>query len=148
MSTRPTWGERYARHRRYGLDPLPADATPEQREERLAELKKLRRRRQRKLALRSALGTLAIVVLVAGLAWWLFTTIGGRDVLLARIVAMLPANASLTWGSAEGPAKGPLSLNDVRFTWATCADDDRPVNAPFSTCKDRREFERRHAGDS
>jgi len=139
VSTRPTWGERYARHRRYGLDPLPADATPEQREERLAELKKLRRRRQRKLALRSALGTLAIVVLVAGLAWWLFTTIGGRDVLLARIVAMLPANASLTWGSAEGPAKGPLSLNDVRFTWATCADDDRPVNAPFSTCKDRRD---------
>lgn len=139
MSIRPTVRERYARYRRYGLDPLPADATPEQREERVAELKQLRRRRQRKLALRSGLGTLVIVVLILLLVWWLFTTVGGRNALLARIVSMLPANASLTWGSAEGPAKGPLILHDVRFTWATCADDDRPVNAPFTTCKDRRD---------
>ena len=139
MSTRSSWGERYARYRRYGLDPLPADATDAEREARLTELKNLRRRRKRKLALRSGLGTLVIVVLIILLLWWLLTTIGGRDVLLTRIVAMLPANASLTWKTAEGPAKGPLSLSDVRFTWATCADDDRPVNAPFSTCKDRRD---------
>ena len=139
MSTRPGLRERYARYRRYGLDPLPADATPEQREARLAELKQLRRRRQRKLALRSGLVTLVIVVFVLALLWWLLTTIGGRNALLARIVTMLPANASLTWASAQGPAKGPLILSDVRFTWATCADDDGPVNAPFSTCKDRRD---------
>lgn len=138
MSLRRSWGERYARYRRYGLDPLPADASDEQREERLAELKKLRRRRQRKLALRSGFATLALMVLAVALLWWLLTTIGGRDVLLARIVAMLPANASLTWKSAEGPAKGPLSLHDVRFTWAACADKDRPVNATFATCKERR----------
>ena len=135
---RPTWRERYARYRRYGLDPLADDATPQQREERLAELRKLRRRRQRKVAIRSGLGTLLLVVLVAALAWWLLTTVGGRNVLLARIVAALPANASLSWDSAEGPASGPLSLHGVRFTWATCADEDRPVNATFATCKDRR----------
>lgn len=75
---------------------------------------------------------------MAALAWWLLTTVGGRNVLLARIVAALPANASLSWDSAEGPASGPLSLHGVRFTWATCADEDRPVNATFATCKDRR----------
>ena len=138
MNTRRSWGERYARYRRYGLDPLPSDATQEQRDERVVELKKLRRRRQRKLALRSAFGTLLIAVLAIGLLWWLLTTVGGRNVLLARIVAMLPSNASLTWASAEGPVKGPLSLHDVRFTWAACADKDRPVNASFSTCKERR----------
>lgn len=126
------------RYRRYGLDPLADDATPQQREERLSELKKLRRRRQRKVAIRSGFGTLLLVVLVAALAWWLLTTVGGRNVLLARIVAALPANASLSWDSAEGPASGPLSLHGVRFTWATCADEDRPVNATFATCKDRR----------
>lgn len=137
--TRPDWRARYARYRRYGLDPLPDDATPAQREARLAELKTLRRRRQRKVALRSGLGTLVLVLLAVGLLWWLLTTIGGRNVLLARIVAALPANASLTWKSAEGPAKGPLSLHGVRFTWATCADVDRPVNAPFASCKERRD---------
>ena len=139
MSKRSRWSERYARYRRYGLEPLPADASDEQREERLSELKKLRRRRQRKLAVRSALGSIVIAALVIGLLWWLLATIGGRNVLLARIVAMLPANASLSWKSAEGPAKGPLILHDVRFTWATCADKDQPVNAPFAACNDRRD---------
>ena len=138
MSTRRGWSERYARYRRYGLDPLPADATDTQRNERATELKKLRKRRRRKMAIRSGIGTLALAVLACVLLWWLLTTIGGRNVLLARIVAMLPANASLSWSSAEGPAKGPLSLHDVRFTWAACADKDRPVNASFKTCKDRR----------
>ena len=93
MNPRPTWRERYARHRRYGLDPLPADATQAQREARLAELKTLRRRRQRRLAMRSGLGVLFLAAAGVALLWWLFSTIGGRDVLLARIVAMLPANA-------------------------------------------------------
>ena len=139
MSARRSWADRYARYRRYGLEPLPPDATDEQRNERVAELKQLRRRRQRTLAIRSALGTVVIAALVVALLWWLLTTVGGRNVLLARIVAMLPANASLSWTSAEGPAKGPLSLHGVRFTWATCADKDRPVNAPFRICKDRRD---------
>jgi len=138
VNPRPTWRERYARHRRYGLDPLPADATQAQREARLAELKTLRRRRQRRLAMRSGMGVLFLAAAGVALLWWLFSTIGGRDVLLARIVAMLPANASLAWASAEGPARGPLNLHDVRFTWAACADKDRPVNATFATCKDRR----------
>jgi translocation and assembly module TamB len=41
------------------------------------------------------------------LAYWLLTTIGGRDLLLRQIVARLPANATLTWEQAEGPARGP-----------------------------------------
>ena len=44
-----SWRERYARYRRHGLDPLPADATPAQREARVAELRTLRRKRQRKV---------------------------------------------------------------------------------------------------
>ena len=135
---RTRWRDRYARYRRYGLDPLPADASQAERDERADELRKLRKQRRIRYAIGSGFGTLALVLLVALLLWWLLTTIGGRDVLLARIVAALPSNESLTWKSAEGPAKGPLSLHDVRFTWATCADQDRPVNATFASCKDRR----------
>ena len=138
MSTRPTWRQRYARHRRYGLDPLPDDASQQQREQRAVELRERRRRRRIRYAMRSGGGVLALALLAVALLGWLFTTVSGRDVLLARIVAALPANASLTWLRAEGPARGPLSLHGVRFTWATCADEDRPVNATFATCKDRR----------
>ena len=35
------------------------------------------------------------------------TTFGGRDFLLARIAAALPAGTELTWSGAEGPASGP-----------------------------------------
>ena len=39
---------------------------------------------------------------VAGvlLGYWLLTTVGGRDLLLAQIVARLPAGATLTLGNA------------------------------------------------
>ena len=37
-----SWRERYQRYRRYGLDPLPADADDAQREARIAELRSLR----------------------------------------------------------------------------------------------------------
>ena len=67
--------------------------TPEQRAERAAA----RRALARKVALRSALGAIAIGVLACALLYWLLTTVGGRDVLLAQIVARLPAGATLTW---------------------------------------------------
>jgi translocation and assembly module TamB len=57
-----------------------------------------------------------VIATVLALAW-LFNTIAGRDLLLARIVAALPADASLSWTSAEGPAAGPLTLHDVRFAY-------------------------------
>ena len=89
--------------------------TPEQRAERAAARRALARR----VALRSALGTLALGIVVVALLYWLLTTVGGRDVLLSQIVARLPAGASLTWSRAEGPARGPLVLHDVRFSYAS-----------------------------
>jgi translocation and assembly module TamB len=110
------WRERYRRYRRYGLDPLPDDASAAQREARIAELRALRRRRQRKVAIRGGLGTLALVLVAALLLYWLLMTIGGRDLLLRQIVARLPAGTTLTWDSAQGPASGPLTLHGVRFS--------------------------------
>ncbi len=125
------WRERYARYRRYGLDPLPADATPEQREARLAELRTLRAKRRRKVALRSALGSIAVIVLALGLGWWLLSTIGGRDFLLAQVRARLPEGTELSWTKAEGPVRGPMVLHGVRFVSRGCpAVDEKPVAYP------------------
>ena len=118
------WRERYARYRRYGLDPLPVDASSEQREAHMAQLRALRRKRQRKLALRSGLGMLAIIVGVALLAYWLLMTLGGRDVLLHQIAARLPAGSELTWKSAEGPVSGPMTLHGVHFSMPRQRDPD------------------------
>ena len=60
--------------------------TPEQRAERAAA----RRAFARKVAIRSALGTIAVGVALVFLLYWLLTTAGGRDALLAQIVARLP----------------------------------------------------------
>jgi translocation and assembly module TamB len=73
--------------------------------------------RWRRHARRVAWGTAAIVVLTVALLAWLFSTIAGRDFLLARIVANLPADATFKWESAEGPAAGPLTLRGVYFAW-------------------------------
>jgi translocation and assembly module TamB len=94
--------------------------TPEQRAERNAARRALARR----VAMRSAAGTLALVVMLALFAWWLLTTFGGRDFLLAQIVARLPAGTTLTWQQAEGPASGPLTLRGVRFSMPRQIDPD------------------------
>lgn len=90
--------------------------TPEEREERIAELRAKRRARLRFLAIRSAVLTGALAVVLIGVVYWLVSTIGGRDALLHQIVQRLPANATLTWQRAEGPASGPLTMHNVRFT--------------------------------
>lgn len=51
------------------------------------------------------------------LVYWLLQTVAGRDVLLAQIIARLPANASLTWSKVEGPLAGPLILHDLDLRW-------------------------------
>jgi len=127
------WRERYARYRRYGLDPLPQDASHAEREARIAQLRILRSKRQRKIALRSGLGTLAIAIGVALLAYWLLMTIGGRDVLLRQIAARLPAGSELTWKSAEGPASGPMTLHGVHFSMPRQRDPDC-VPTTTATC--------------
>ena len=63
------WRERYARYHRYGMEPLPADASQEQRDAHAEELRARRRARRRKVAIRSGLGTLAVGVLVAVLLY-------------------------------------------------------------------------------
>ncbi|WP_407353263.1 translocation/assembly module TamB domain-containing protein [Luteimonas sp. R10] len=111
------------------------DLTPEQREARIAELRARRRARLRWLALRSAIG-LGVLLLLAGvLVYWLLMTLGGRDFLLAQVVARLPAGTTLEWRDAEGPAAGPLTLHDVRFAMKSCPDrNGEPV--PFGQCAD------------
>lgn len=52
------------------LPPLPKDATREQREARITELRALRRRRNIKIARRGGFGTLALIVLLGVLLWW------------------------------------------------------------------------------
>ncbi|HEY4560488.1 MAG TPA: translocation/assembly module TamB, partial [Lysobacter sp.] len=92
-------------------------------EARIAELRAKRRARMRWLAIRSSIVAGVLALGVAALLYWLLTTIGGRDVLLAQIKMRLPADASLTWERAEGPASGPLVLHGLRFTYAM-ADKD------------------------
>ncbi|MBC7990171.1 MAG: translocation/assembly module TamB, partial [Luteimonas sp.] len=85
----------------------------------IAELRARRRARVRVLVVRSAFTTLGLLLLAAVLLYWLLMTVGGRDVLLSQIVARLPADTTLTWRSAEGPASGPLTLRDVSFETPT-----------------------------
>ncbi|MCD9029121.1 translocation/assembly module TamB domain-containing protein [Luteimonas sp. BDR2-5] len=104
------------------------DLSPEAREARIAELRARRRARLRKLAVRSALGMVLLAVLVVVLVWWLLMTLGGRDFLLGQVAMRLPAGTELTWGSAEGPASGPLTMYDVRYVQRGCPDvDGEPV---------------------
>lgn len=100
--------------RRHRIDP---DLTPQEREERIAELRSKRRAQLRLLAIRSAIATAALVVVLIGVVYWLVSTIGGRDTLLNQVVQRLPDNATLSWESAEGPVSGPLTMHDVRFTY-------------------------------
>ncbi|AXK73145.1 translocation/assembly module TamB [Lysobacter sp. TY2-98] len=101
--------------------PGPREPTPEEREARIRELRAKRRSRLRTLGIRSAVGSGVLLVAIVAFAYWLLTTIAGRDLLLAQIKARLPADASLEWKSAEGPASGPMTLHDVRFHWKKLA---------------------------
>lgn len=110
---------------------LPDDITPEEREARIRELRARRKARMRKLAVRSALGSIAVIVLALVLGWWLLSTIGGRDFLLAQVKARLPAGTELTWSEAEGPVRGPIVLHDLRLVIRGCpAEDGKPVEYP------------------
>lgn len=91
--------------------------SPEEREARIAELRARRKARLRTLAIRSTIGAAALTVLLCFALYWLLQTVAGRDVLLAQVVARLPANASLTWKEVDGPVAGPLTLRGVDFRW-------------------------------
>lgn len=113
---------------------LPSDLTPEEREARIAELRARRHARMRKLAIRSAITSMALALLGAVLLYWLLATFGGRDFLLARIVGLLPDGTELTWSRAEGPVRGPLTMHDVRYVQRGCPDvNGEPV--PYGRCE-------------
>jgi translocation and assembly module TamB len=84
-----------------------------------------------KIVLRSGLVAAAVVIAVALFAGWLFNTVGGRDLLLARIVARLPSDAHLRWKRAEGPAAGPMTLHGLHFDYhGTVFDADTVMLDP------------------
>lgn len=114
--------------------------TPQEREARIAELRARRFARLRWLALRAVLLAGALVLLGGLVVYWLVTTVGGRDVLLAQIVARLPAGTTLTWQRAEGPAAGPLTLHGVRFSMARQLDPDCMPTATASCAMGRIDF--------
>jgi len=98
---------------------VPDNLTPEERDARIAELRARRKARMRTLAIRSAIGTGVLVVLLCIGLYWLLQTVAGRDILLAQIQARLPADASLTYREVDGPIAGPLTLRGVDFRWDT-----------------------------
>lgn len=58
---------------------------------------------------------LGLLLLLA--LYWLLSTVAGRDVLLAQIIARLPEGSALRWERAEGPLSGPLTLHGVDFRY-------------------------------
>ncbi len=95
--------------------PPPAQARTAQ--ELLMERRARRRAAAKRWAWRGSLAAFALTLLVAFAVYWLVSTVAGRDVLLAQIVARLPADSSFTWKAAEGPLSGPLTLRGVRFAY-------------------------------
>lgn len=85
--------------------------------ERPAPARRVRFYRRRRFWAWSGVGVLGVVLLGLVLLYWLLQTVAGRDVLLAQIVARLPAGATLTWDTAEGPVAGPLTLHNLDFRY-------------------------------
>lgn len=73
--------------------------------------------RRRRFWIGSGLGVLGVVLLLLVALYWLLQTVAGRDVLLAQVVARLPAGATFTWGEVDGPLAGPLTLRNVDFRY-------------------------------
>ena len=93
--------------------PLPPDATPPAR----APMPRRRFYRRKRFWAWSGVGVLGLVLLGLLAIYWLLQTVAGRDVLLAQVIARLPAGASLTWDDADGPLAGPLTLRNVDFRY-------------------------------
>ena len=73
--------------------------------------------RRRRFWAWSGVGVLGLVLVALLAVYWLLQTVAGRDVLLAQVIARLPAGSSFTWDKAEGPLAGPLTLHNVDFRY-------------------------------
>lgn len=61
---------------------------------------------------------LAVVALVALISTtWLLRSTGGRDWLLARAIAVLPAGSTLRWQSIDGSLSGPLEIRGLHYAY-------------------------------
>ena len=108
---------------------LPDDLTPEQREARIAELRARRHARMRTLAIRSAIGSMALALLAAVFLYWMLATFGGRDFLLdlnTDSVKTITAQLEPALGTAEPGARYQFERHGY-FVADTA--DSRP-NAP------------------
>jgi len=88
--------------------PTPTTPTPPPR---------VRFYRKRRFWAWSGFTVLGLVLLALLLVYWLLQTVAGRDVLLAQVVARLPAGATLTWSKVDGPVAGPLVLHNLDFRY-------------------------------
>ncbi len=73
--------------------------------------------RRRRFWVGSGVGVLALVLVALLAVYWLLQTVAGRNVLLAQVVARLPAGATFTWKEVDGPLAGPLTLRGVDFRY-------------------------------
>lgn len=89
--------------------PTPTPPTP--------PLPRVRFYRKRRFWAWSGFTVLGLVLLALLLVYWLLQTVAGRDVLLAQVVARLPAGATLTWSKVDGPVAGPLVLHNLDFRY-------------------------------
>ena len=61
---------------------------------------------------------LAAGLLVAVLwSTWLLRSTGGRDFVLARAIAVLPAGSTLTWQSLDGSLSGPMEIRGLHYAY-------------------------------
>ena len=61
---------------------------------------------------------LAAGLLVAVLwSTWLLRSTGGRDFVLSRAIAVLPAGSTLTWQSMDGSLSGPMEIRGLHYAY-------------------------------
>lgn len=87
----------------------------------------------RRRLVRLGVGLVLSTILMLVVAAWLLHSERGRDVVLHRLVAQLPAGARLHWTQAEGTLAGPLRLRDVQLTLPVQRDADC-IATPKARC--------------
>lgn len=71
---------------------------------------------------------LMLGLLVTGLATWVLNSDGGRDWLLARVIALLPAGARLEWDRMDGRLSDSLDVHGLRFVYDDLRIDAKRVH--------------------
>lgn len=72
---------------------------------------------------------LILGLLVAGMATWILNSDGGRDWLLARVIALLPAGSSVEWDRMDGRLSDSLDVHGLRFAYDDLRIEAKPARA-------------------